>query len=86
MPAKQAARMGGEINPDRVITDQETYVAKPLPGVPLGRSGTIREAADAIFWLCSTLSERDQLMTPTTGRPLPEKRKSDVRIVTFQVV
>jgi 3-oxoacyl-[acyl-carrier protein] reductase len=65
MPAKQAARMGVQIDPDRVITDEETYAAKPLPGVPLGRSGTIREAADAIFWLCSPLSDY------VTGQMIP---------------
>jgi 3-oxoacyl-[acyl-carrier protein] reductase len=65
MPAKQAARMGVQIDPDRVITDEQTYAAKLLPGVPLGRSGTICEAADAIFWLCSPLSDY------VTGQMIP---------------
>jgi 3-oxoacyl-[acyl-carrier protein] reductase len=65
MPAKQAARMGVQIDPDRVITDEQTYAAKPPPGVPLGRSGTIREAADASFWLCSPLSDY------VTGQMIP---------------
>ena len=45
--------------------DEQTYAAKPLPGVPLGRSGTIREAADASFWLCSPLSDY------VTGQMIP---------------
>jgi 3-oxoacyl-[acyl-carrier protein] reductase len=57
MTAKQAERRGVRDDPDRVVTDDEIYAAKPLPGIPLGRSGTIREAADAIFWLCSPLSD-----------------------------
>jgi 3-oxoacyl-[acyl-carrier protein] reductase len=57
MQAKQAERRGVHIDPDHVPTDEEIYAAKPLPVVPLGRSGTIREAADAIFWLCSPLSD-----------------------------
>jgi 3-oxoacyl-[acyl-carrier protein] reductase len=57
MTAKQAERRGVLNDPDRVVTDDEIYAAKPLPGIPLGRSGTIREAADAIFWLCSPLSD-----------------------------
>jgi 3-oxoacyl-[acyl-carrier protein] reductase len=57
MTAKQAEKRGMRHDPDRIITDEEIYAAKPIPGLPLGRSGTIREAADAIFWLCSPLSD-----------------------------
>jgi 3-oxoacyl-[acyl-carrier protein] reductase len=57
MPPKQAARLGVRIDPNRVVTDEETYAAKPMRTIPLGRTGTIREAADAIFWLCSPLSD-----------------------------
>ncbi len=57
MPEKQAMRMGVEINPDHVPTDEEIYAAKPMKMIPLGRSGTIREAADSIFYLCSPLSD-----------------------------
>lgn len=57
MPAKQAARMGVAIDPDHQITDDEMYAPKQLSMVPLGRTGTIREAADAIFWLASPLSD-----------------------------
>lgn len=57
MPAKQAARMGATIDPDREVTDEEMYASKRMPMIPLGRTGTIREAADAIFWLASPLSD-----------------------------
>ena len=57
MPAKQAERMGVRVDPDRVVTDEQMYASRPMPAIPLGRTGTIREAADAIFWLCSPLSD-----------------------------
>ncbi|MEZ0366904.1 SDR family NAD(P)-dependent oxidoreductase [Mycobacterium sp. pUA109] len=57
MPAKQAQRLGVTIDPDNPPTDAQIYAAKPLPGVVLGRTGTIREAADVILWLCSPLSD-----------------------------
>jgi 3-oxoacyl-[acyl-carrier protein] reductase len=57
MPAKQAARRGLTVDPDQITLDEELYAAKPMPRIPLGRTGTIREAADAIFWLCSPLSD-----------------------------
>ena len=59
MPAKQAERLGVRIDPDRVVTDAEMYAARSMPpgAVALGRTGTIRDAADAIFWLCSPLSD-----------------------------
>jgi NAD(P)-dependent dehydrogenase (short-subunit alcohol dehydrogenase family) len=49
---------------DAVMSD-ETYAATQIPSFPLGRSGTIREAADAIFWLCSPLSDY------VTGQMIP---------------
>lgn len=64
MPPKQAERIGVKIDPDHVPTDEEIYAAKPMPMVPLGRSGTILEAADSIFYLCSPLSDY------TTGQVL----------------
>jgi 3-oxoacyl-[acyl-carrier protein] reductase len=59
MPAKQAERMGVTIDPHRVVSDEEVYAARPMPPhiVPLGRTGTISDAANAIFWLCSPLSD-----------------------------
>ena len=65
MTAKQAERRGVRIDPDRVITDQEMYAATARPALALGRTGTIREAADAIFWLCSPLSNY------LTGQTIP---------------
>jgi 3-oxoacyl-[acyl-carrier protein] reductase len=29
----------------------------PTQIVPLGRTGTVRDAAESIFWLCSPLSD-----------------------------
>lgn len=46
-----------KVDPDHIPTDEEIYAAKPMPMVPLGRSGTIREAADSIFYLCSPMSD-----------------------------
>ncbi len=57
MPTKQAERLGVKVDPDHIPTDEEIYAAKPMPMVPLGRSGTIREAADSIFYLCSPMSD-----------------------------
>lgn len=66
MPAKQARRMGVAVDLDTVPTDAEIYAARPMPGlVLLGRSGTIGEAADVIFWLCSPLSNY------VTGQVIP---------------
>jgi len=56
MPAKQAQRLGVSLDPDNPPTEAEIYAAKPMPGIVLGRTGTIHEAGDAIFWLCSPLS------------------------------
>ena len=39
------------VDPTRVVSDEEMYEPKPFPGAVLGRTGSIREAADAIFWL-----------------------------------
>jgi 3-oxoacyl-[acyl-carrier protein] reductase len=57
MQPKQAERMGVQLDPERPPTDQEIYAPRSIPGIPLGRSGTIAEAADAIFWLASPLSD-----------------------------
>jgi 3-oxoacyl-[acyl-carrier protein] reductase len=65
MPPKQAERRGLSVDPDRVVSDEEMYAAKKFPGIVLGRTGTIREAADAIFWLCSPLSDY------VTGQTIP---------------
>jgi 3-oxoacyl-[acyl-carrier protein] reductase len=66
MPAKQAERMGVTVDPDKPPTDEEIYAAKPMPPqmVALGRSGTIEDAANSIFYLCSPMSDY------TTGQVL----------------
>jgi 3-oxoacyl-[acyl-carrier protein] reductase len=56
MPTKQAERLGVTIDHDKPPTEAEIYAPKPMPLTVLGRTGTITEAADAIFWLCSPLS------------------------------
>ena len=58
MPTKQAERMGIKFDPDRVPTNEEIYTparSRALGG--FGRMGSIREAADAIFWLASPLAD-----------------------------
>jgi len=56
MPHKQAERLGVKVDPDHVPTNEEIYAPKPIPGTVLGRSGSINEAADGIFFLASPLS------------------------------
>lgn len=59
MPAKQAERLGITLDPDNPTTEEETYAAKPMPNsvVALGRTGTVEDAANSIFWLCSPMSD-----------------------------
>jgi 3-oxoacyl-[acyl-carrier protein] reductase len=57
MPHKQAERMGVPIEPDRVPTNEEMYRPRRNNWSLFGRHGTIREAADAIFFLASPLSD-----------------------------
>ncbi len=57
MSMKQSELMGVTIDPDHVPTNEEIYASKPDNRVALGRTGTIQEAADAIFWLASPLSD-----------------------------
>jgi 3-oxoacyl-[acyl-carrier protein] reductase len=57
MPSKQAERLGIGTDPESPPTEAQVYAARPMPLIPLGRTGTIRDAADAIFWLCSPLSD-----------------------------
>jgi 3-oxoacyl-[acyl-carrier protein] reductase len=66
MPAKQAERLGITTDPDRVVTDDEMYKPRPMPRANvIGRTGSIGEAADVIFWLCSPLSDY------VTGQTIP---------------
>jgi 3-oxoacyl-[acyl-carrier protein] reductase len=52
--AAGAARSYG-MEPGREMTDEELYAPRSLPA-PLGRTGTAQEAANAILYLCSPLS------------------------------
>jgi hypothetical protein len=66
MPAKQAQRLGITVDPDKPPTEAEIYTPKLMPGLMLlGRSRSISEAAAAIFWLCSPLSNY------VTGQVIP---------------
>ncbi|BFM17551.1 3-oxoacyl-ACP reductase FabG [Maricurvus nonylphenolicus] len=56
MPHKQAERLGINIDIDHIPSDKELYTPWPNPRASLGRNGTIQEAADSIFWLCSPLA------------------------------
>lgn len=69
MPLKQAERMGVTVNPDHKPTDEEIYATKSNRMITLGRSGSISEAADSIFWLSSPLSNyvTGQVLTVSGG-------------------
>jgi 3-oxoacyl-[acyl-carrier protein] reductase len=69
--AKRLKQMGIEVDPDRAWSAEDTYRPRPLPGVPLGRAGTIDEAASTIFYLCSPLSDyvTGQVIAASGGAP-----------------
>lgn len=69
MSHKQAERMGVKVDPDHKPTDEEIYATKSNRMITLGRSGSIREAADSIFWLSSPLSNyvTGQVLTVSGG-------------------
>jgi 3-oxoacyl-[acyl-carrier protein] reductase len=52
VPAAQFARLSGGAD----LSSRPLYEPQDLPVVPLGRSGTIAEAADSILYLCSPLA------------------------------
>ena len=60
VPDKTLQAMG--FDPDE---DRDLYAPRKTPGTALGRTGTIQEAADAIFWLASPLSNY------VTGQVIP---------------
>ena len=60
VPDKTLQAMG--FDPDE---DRDLYAPRKTPGTALGRTGTIQEAADAIFWLPSPLSNY------VTGQVIP---------------
>lgn len=65
MTDKQAKQVGAEIDASKVWSDEEIYEPKRNRMVALGRHGTIREAAESIFWLASPLSDY------VTGQVIP---------------
>jgi len=65
MTDKQAKQAGAEIDATKVWSDEEIYQPKRNRMVALGRHGTIREAAESIFWLASPLSDY------VTGQVIP---------------
>jgi 3-oxoacyl-[acyl-carrier protein] reductase len=69
MPHKQAERLGVAIDPDHVPTDDEIYRSRRTRMGGFGRTGTIREAADAIFWLASPLADYVSGQTVSVGGP-----------------
>jgi 3-oxoacyl-[acyl-carrier protein] reductase len=56
VPHKTLTAMGIEVDPARSYSAEEVYQPRRMKGVPLGRAGHISEAADAIYFLCSPLS------------------------------
>jgi 3-oxoacyl-[acyl-carrier protein] reductase len=69
MPPKQAERLGVVVDPDHVPTDEEIYQSRRTRIGGFGRTGTIREAADAIFWLASPLADYVSGQTVSVGGP-----------------
>jgi 3-oxoacyl-[acyl-carrier protein] reductase len=53
--APQTARAYG-MDAGHEWNDDEIYAPRPFPVVPLGRTGTVQEAANAVLYLCSPLS------------------------------
>ena len=60
VPDKTLTQLG--IDPTAEI---DMYASRAIPGIALGRSGTIQEAADAILWLSSPMSNY------VTGQVIP---------------
>jgi 3-oxoacyl-[acyl-carrier protein] reductase len=57
VPVRTLRAMGIEVDPDREAPEDEVYSPRAMRQVPLGRAGTVQEAANAIFYLCSPLSD-----------------------------
>ncbi|MFW0797795.1 SDR family NAD(P)-dependent oxidoreductase [Gordonia sp. CPCC 205515] len=60
VPDRTLQKMGLEVD-----ATADIYDTKPISGPTLGRTGSIQEAADAIFWLCSPMSNY------VTGQVIP---------------
>jgi len=57
VPLKTLKAMGIDADPSKQYSTAEVYEPRAIKAIPLGRAGHIREAADAIFFLCSPLSD-----------------------------
>jgi 3-oxoacyl-[acyl-carrier protein] reductase len=56
VPLKTLKAMGIEVDPNKLSTEVDPYATRAIKGIPLGRAGHITEAADAIYFLCSPMS------------------------------
>ncbi len=54
---KRAKKLGLQIEREQPPSQEEIYTPRKNSNTLFGRNGTIREAADAIFWLASPLSD-----------------------------
>lgn len=57
VPEKSLNRMGVEVDPAKVYSEEDTYTPRAIKQIPLGRAGHIAEAADTVYFLCSPLSD-----------------------------
>ncbi|MDE0511945.1 MAG: SDR family oxidoreductase [Gammaproteobacteria bacterium] len=54
---KRAEKLGLRLERDEPPSQEEIYTPRKNSNTLFGRNGTVREAADAIFWLASPLSD-----------------------------
>ncbi|SNS78712.1 SDR family NAD(P)-dependent oxidoreductase [Sphingopyxis indica] len=57
VPHKTLAKRGVTVDPGREYSRDEIYKPRPFKQIPLGRAGHITEAAGAVYFLCSPLSD-----------------------------
>jgi 3-oxoacyl-[acyl-carrier protein] reductase len=71
VPHKTLRKLGIQVDPDREYAPEEVYRPRPMPGIPLGRAGSIDEAAGTILYLCSPLSDyvTGQVVAASGGAP-----------------
>lgn len=71
VPLKTLQKLGIPVDPAREYASEEVYRPRPMPGIPLGRAGSIDEAAGTILYLCSPLSDyvTGQVVAASGGAP-----------------
>ena len=71
VPLKTLEKMGVAVDPEKSYRADEIYKPRAMKGIPLGRAGHISEAADAIYFLCSPLSNyvTGQVVAASGGAP-----------------